>query len=68
MISEESCETEDCSNDTIVRPILNCNNCSQYCCYHCIFDQINAVLVSRRDFFQEKINLPKLMNGSVSAW
>ncbi len=26
------------------------NNISQYYFYYCIFDQINAVLVSRRDF------------------
>ncbi len=26
--------------------ILNCNNISQYYCFYCIFDQINAALVS----------------------
>ncbi len=27
-----------------------CNNSSQYYCFYCIFAQINAVLVSIRDF------------------
>ncbi len=30
--------------------ILNCNNISQYYCFYCIFDQINAAVVSIRDF------------------
>ncbi len=30
--------------------ILNCNNISQF---YCIFDQINAALLGRRDFFQK---------------
>jgi len=29
--------------------ILNHNNISQYYCFFCIFDQIDAALVSRRD-------------------
>ncbi len=66
MISEGSCDTEDWSNDaensaliTEINYVLtdihiensylkNCNNISQF---YCIFDQINAGLVSRRDFF-----------------
>ena len=48
MISEGSCDTEDWSNDAENPAILNCNNISQYYCF-CIFKQINAVLVSRRD-------------------
>ncbi len=31
--------------------ILNCNSISQYYCFYCIFDQINAALVTIRDFF-----------------
>ncbi len=31
--------------------ILNCNYIPQYFCFYCIFDQMNAALVSRRDFF-----------------
>jgi len=29
--------------------ILNCNNISQYYCFYCIIDQINAAVVSRKD-------------------
>ncbi len=29
--------------------ILNCNTISQYYIFYCIFDQINAAFVSRRD-------------------
>ncbi len=32
---------------------LNCNIISQYYSFYCIFDQINAALLSRRDFFQK---------------
>ncbi len=35
--------------------ILNCNNISQYYRFFCIFDQINAALVIRRDFFQKHL-------------
>jgi len=65
MISEESCDTEDWSNDAkkisyaitgihfgfkcIKTVILNCNNISQYCCFYCIFDPINAALVRISD-------------------
>ncbi len=35
------------------------HNISQYYCFYCIFDQINAALVSIRDFFQKHYkNLP----------
>ncbi len=75
MISGRSCDTEDWSNDaensvsnTAITYILQyihiciivqCNNISK--CY-CIFDQINAALVSRRDCFFKDINIsqPKL--------
>ncbi len=60
MISEGSCDTEDLNNDaensdliTEMYYILNIylhslfkSNISQYYCHYCIFDQINAVLVS----------------------
>ncbi len=32
---------------------LNSNNISQYCNFYCIFHQINAALISIRDFFKE---------------
>ncbi len=35
------------------KAILNCNNISQYYSFYCIFSQINAALVSRRDFFEK---------------
>ncbi len=69
MISEESCDTQDWSNDaensaliTAIHLILKYfkieniflkNNISNYYCFYCIFDQINAALVSRRDFLQK---------------
>ncbi len=31
---------------------LSCTNILQYYCFYCIFDKINAYLVSQRDFFQ----------------
>ncbi len=46
MISEGSCDTEDCSNG------FYCNNVLQYYCFYCIFDQINAALMSIRDLFK----------------
>ncbi len=33
--------------------ILNWNNISQYFSFYCIFDEMNAALVSIRDFFQK---------------
>ncbi len=33
---------------------LNSKNISQYYCFYCILDKINAGLVSRRDFFKKK--------------
>ncbi len=32
---------------------LNCKNFSHYYCFDCIFDHINAALVSIRGFFQK---------------
>ncbi len=69
MISERSCDTQDWSNDTEnsalhhrnklhfkmyynKKYILICNNVSKY---SCIFDQINAALLSKRDFFQKHL-------------
>ncbi len=73
MISEGSCDTEDWSNDAensaliteinlkyIQIVILNSKNISQYYCFYCILDKINAGLVSRREFFKKKnLNLTK---------
>ncbi len=66
MISERSCDTEDWSNDAensalhhrnnilkyikLDNIILNCNDILQYCYIYCIFGQINAALVSIRDY------------------
>ncbi len=36
---------------------LNCSNISEYCWFYCIFNQINAALVSIRDFFHSTIIL-----------
>ena len=33
--------------------ILNCNNISQYYCFFCIYYEINAALMSIRDFVQK---------------
>jgi len=46
MIFKGSCDTDDWSNDAAFQN----NNISQY---YCIFDQINAALVSRIDIFQK---------------
>ncbi len=56
--------------------IWNCNNISQYYCFYCIFNQINAALVRIRDFLPiltiwimvySKI-LENLVNFWVSKW
>jgi len=41
---------------------MTLKNISQYYCFYCIFDQINAVLVSTRNLFLNKtiITNPKL--------
>ncbi len=44
--------------------VSNCNNILQYCCFYCIFDQINAALVSIRGVFRKhykKCTDPKLL-------
>ncbi len=62
MISEGSCDTEDCSNDAensalhhrnklYFKPVLKYNNILQYYYFYCIFIQINAAFVSIRAFF-----------------
>ncbi len=68
MISEGSCDTENWSNDAentalpsekihlilkYIKIEKSCNIISQYYCLHCIFDQINADLVSIRYLFQK---------------
>ncbi len=55
MISEGSCDTEDSSNDAENTAFDHRNNISQYYCFYCIFDQITAALVSRRDFFKKHL-------------
>ncbi len=66
MISEGSRDTEDWSNDAENSDLHHKNkvwfkihlntklyfNVSQYYWFYCIFDQINAVLVSITDFFK----------------
>ncbi len=42
--------------------ILNCNNISQYTFFLLYFDQINAALVSRRDFFQKHLKIVIIQN------
>ncbi len=44
--------------------LLICNDFSQYYCFYCNFDQINAALVSRRDYLQKHI-YSKLLTSSV---
>jgi len=44
--------------------ISNCNNISQYYCFYCIFDHINADWV-RISLLKLIKNHPRLMNGSV---
>ncbi len=50
IISEESCDTKDWSNDCWwyikIATILNNTNISQYYCFYCIFDNIYTALVS----------------------
>ncbi len=77
-----SCDTEDWSNDaentaahhrnklqfnTYSDTMLKIKNISQYFCFCCTLDQINAGLVSRKDFFKNIKNLTvqKLLTGSV---
>ncbi len=75
MISEGSCDAEDWSNDAEISALhhrnlqhihrtvlLNCNSIWQY---YWIFDQINAVLLSRRDFFQKQISYQPQMPEKV---
>ncbi len=68
MISEGSCDTENWSNDAentalpsekihlifkCIKIEKSCNIISQYYCLYCIFDQINAALVSIRYLFKK---------------
>ncbi len=65
MISEGSCDTEDWSNDAENSALITEINCilkyihienifKLYRIFYCSFDQINAALVNRRDFFQKR--------------
>ncbi len=73
MISEGSCDTEDWSNDAEKQQFLICNDILQYYYFLCILDQINADLLSRRDFylfvcffvFQKHCNVSKILTGTV---
>ncbi len=78
MISEGSCDIEDWSNDAensalitgihfynVYREkniILNYNNISQFCCFYCGFNQINAALVSRIIFKNMKKKILPTVN------
>ncbi len=64
MISEGSCDTEDWSHDAenvqyFKMVVIIFHN------FYCIFDQINAALVSIEDFFQKHFTNPKVLNVSV---
>ncbi len=51
--------------------ILNCNNISQFCCFYCIFKQINAAFVSKRNFSKNKKTTKKNMESllyGVGFW
>ncbi len=66
MISEGSCDTDD---GVMMLKIQLCITISQYYCFYCNFDQINAVLVSKKGFFQKKkknVAYRKILNGSVN--
>ncbi len=52
-----------CSHRTYV--IWNCYNISHYYVFYCIFDQINAALVSRRYLFLRNCTNHNLFNGVV---
>ncbi len=39
---------------SILEWFLKCNNISQYYCFYCIFDLINAAMVNVRDVFQKQ--------------
>ncbi len=39
---------------SILEWFLKCNNISQYYCFYCIFDLINAAMVNVRDVFQNQ--------------
>jgi len=57
MISKGSCDTEAWSNDAKNSALPSQEYfTSQYYCFYCIFDQMNAALVSIRDFFQKHQN------------
>ncbi len=46
--------------------VLKCNNISQYFCFYCVFDQINAAIVNKKDFFQnilKNLTGPKPLKG-----
>ncbi len=64
MISEGSCDIEDCSNDAENSALHHSNklhfetywnnyNYVNILQYYCTFDQINSVLMRIRDFFEK---------------
>ncbi len=58
MISEASCDTEECSNaiteiNNISKYILKLHNISLL--FYCIFEPINAALVTLKYFFQKHV-------------
>jgi len=68
MISKGSCDTEDWNNDAenlalplqeylpnIVSQISYFKLKIKYCCFYCIFYQINAALLNIGDFFQKHL-------------
>ncbi len=70
MISEDHGDTEDCSNDAentaLITEIIRYSHRKQlfyiiiiFHCFYCMFDQINAALVNKRDFFKENFTDPK---------
>ncbi len=84
MISKGSCDTKDWSNDywkfslaitwinyilKLKTVILNCNNISQYYCFYCIFNHINAALMSIRFFFPKSFNVKSYQHSnSIMFW
>ncbi len=83
MMSEGSCDWSNDAENTAAhhrnklhfniylkkKPVIwNCNNISYYCCFYCIFDQINAALVSRRVFKTISRNLTNTKLLSHRVW
>ncbi len=54
-------------NKAIIVIILTVKNISQFYCFVCILDQINAGLVSRREFLKKYIQNQNLLTGIVAT-